>query len=150
MAYIGGKAPEGCVFCVKPAEEDDDRNHILYRGESCFVILNAFPYNSGHLMVIPYRHLSDLCDLSDAERQEMMQLSGRATAGMTRILGAEGYNVGMNLGRIAGAGIADHLHLHVVPRWNGDTNFMPVLADIKVLPEALEDTYRRLKAIFHD
>ncbi|HEY3284912.1 MAG TPA: HIT domain-containing protein, partial [Armatimonadota bacterium] len=150
MAYIGGKAPEGCVFCVKPAEEDDDRNHILYRGESCFVILNAFPYNSGHLMVIPYRHLSDLCDLSDAERQEMMQLAGRATEGLTRILGAEGYNVGMNLGRIAGAGIADHLHLHVVPRWNGDTNFMPVLADIKVLPEALEDTYRRLKAVFSD
>lgn len=148
MAYVGAQPPPGCIFCLKPREDRDEANLILYRGERCFIMLNAFPYNSGHLMIVPYCHESDLSRLEDADRVELLDLAGKTVRALTEELGAEGHNLGINLGRVSGAGIADHLHLHVVPRWNGDTNFMPVLADVKVLPQALEDTYRRLRDRF--
>lgn len=150
MAYIDGSggggspAPPGCIFCVKPGEDRDAENWIVHRGPTCFVILNAFPYNNGHLMVVPYRHLSRLADLSPEENAEMLGLAAVMTEVLAQASGPDGYNVGMNLGRVAGAGIADHLHLHVVPRWNGDTNFMPVLGDVKVMPESLDQVYVKL------
>ncbi|MFH1008045.1 MAG: HIT domain-containing protein, partial [Candidatus Latescibacterota bacterium] len=123
----------------------DEENLILYRGETCFVMLNLFPYNNGHLLIIPYRHTADLNALSDEAKRELMDLAGKWVETLGNRMGAQGCNVGMNLGRTAGAGIADHLHLHLVPRWEGDTNFMPVVGDTKVMSEALEDTYRKLK-----
>jgi ATP adenylyltransferase len=149
MAYIGeSKKPEGCIFCTKPGEDRDAQNYIVHRGETMFVILNAFPYNSGHLMIVPYRHLSDMRGLNSDELLEWMTLSQRALSALEAAFKPAAYNLGINLGLPAGAGIADHVHLHIVPRWNGDTNFMPVLADVKVLPEALEQSYAKLKAAF--
>lgn len=139
----------GCIFCDKPQEpglEADARNLIVSRGPSCFVILNAFPYNNGHLMVVPYRHLSDPAVLSADENAELMATASLMTVALGKIYRPDGYNIGMNVGSAAGAGIAAHLHLHVVPRWSGDTNFMPVVGEVKVLPETLEQTYRSLKA----
>jgi ATP adenylyltransferase len=151
MAYIdgsgGGKsddAPQGCIFCDKPAAGDDAASLIVHRGRTNFVILNAFPYNNGHLMVVPYRHLGRLSDLTAEENAEMMALAALMTEVLRDVSGPDGYNLGMNLGRVAGAGIADHLHLHIVPRWNGDTNFMPVLGDVKVMPETLDQVYAKL------
>ncbi|MBI3909519.1 MAG: HIT domain-containing protein [Armatimonadetes bacterium] len=146
LAYVEIKQPEGCIFCQKPAAGRDTEELVLYRGESCFVLLNLFPYNNGHLMVAPYRHVGDFTELTADEGAELIRLAQR----MVRVLGhayhPDGYNLGMNLGRTAGAGIEDHLHLHVVPRWNGDTNFMPVIAGTKVLPDTLVGTYRTLSA----
>lgn len=149
MAYIGGTSGGGeskgdCIFCVKPGESDDAANLIVHRGRSCFVILNAYPYNNGHLMIVPYRHLSRLSELSDEENTELLALAARMCETLGDTSGPDGYNIGMNLGSVAGAGIADHLHLHLVPRWNGDTNFMPVLADVKVMPESLDQVYAKL------
>jgi len=135
----------GCVFCDKAAENDDDANLIVHRGTHCFVLLNLFPYNNGHLMVAPYQHTADLNALDDAATLELLTLAKRAQAALGRAFHPEGYNLGMNLGRVAGAGIADHLHLHIVPRWNGDTNFMPVLGDVKVLPDSLENSGRKIR-----
>ncbi len=135
----------GCVFCDKAASSDDVANLIVHRGQTAFVLLNLFPYNNGHLMVVPYLHTAHLADLDDAASLELLTLAKQAQAALGRAMHPEGYNLGMNLGTAAGAGIADHLHLHVVPRWNGDTNFMPVLADVKVLPDALENTCRKLR-----
>ncbi|HIE03138.1 MAG TPA: HIT domain-containing protein [Candidatus Latescibacteria bacterium] len=140
----------GCIFCDKPKENEDKRNLILYRGRKCFVMMNKFPYNNGHLMVAPYRHTADLAGLSPEEREELMALAGMSVEILERVLSAQGFNIGMNLGRVAGAGIDQHLHLHVVPRWNGDTNFMPILGDVKVISEALEETYRKLRSGFED
>lgn len=145
MAYVGGEQPSGCIFCVKPAEARDEENYILHRGEHAFVMLNAFPYNSGHLLIAPYRHTADLEGLSNAELLEMMQLAQQSLGALGRAYGPQGHNLGMNLGRVAGAGIAEHLHLHIVPRWNGDTNYMTVTVDTRVLPEALAATYQRLR-----
>ena len=139
---------EECIFCTKPKEERDEENLILHRGEVCFAMMNLFPYNNGHLMVAPYRHTADLGGLSDEEHLEMMALAGQCTEILSEILKAAGFNIGMNLGRVAGAGIDQHLHLHVVPRWNGDTNFMPIVGDTKVISEALVDTYRKLREGF--
>jgi len=135
----------GCVFCDKAASTDDVASLIVHRGKACFVLLNLFPYNNGHLMVVPYLHTAVLTDLEDAALLELLTLAKTAQAALTRAMHPEGYNLGMNLGTAAGAGIADHLHLHVVPRWNGDTNFMPVLADVKVLPDTLENSCRKLR-----
>ena len=146
MAYIEVPAAKGCIFCTKPAAGNDREELILQRGRFCFVIMNLFPYNSGHVMVAPYRHTADLPGLTSEEQAEMMVL----TRYWVRVLGdafhPDGYNIGMNLGRTAGAGVADHLHMHVVPRWEGDTNFMPVLAETKVLPDVLFGSYDKLKA----
>ena len=148
MTYVAGEgAAEGaaCVFCRIAADTADEANLVLLRGERAFILLNLYPYNTGHLMIAPYAHVGELGGLDPAVSADLWDLTQRAVG----VLGAEytphGYNVGMNLGQVAGAGVPDHLHVHVVPRWNGDTNFMPVTAETKVLPEALEETYRRLR-----
>jgi ATP adenylyltransferase len=135
----------GCIFC-DAAAGDDEEKLVVHRGERAFVLLNKFPYSSGHLMVAPFRHVGELADLTDEEALEVHCLARRALDALGAAYGPEGYNLGWNLGRIAGAGVVDHIHLHVVPRWAGDTNFMPVLADVKVLPEHLSETRRRLAA----
>jgi ATP adenylyltransferase len=154
MAYVrgGGDGGGGCIFCDLPAagEDHDEENHLLARGELSFVLLNAFPYNPGHLMVAPYRHVGSYRELTAAELAEMMAFAGTAIGALEEDAGAHGFNLGMNLGQVAGAGIADHLHLHLVPRWGGDTNFMPVVGQTKVLPELLAETYQRLRPRFQD
>jgi ATP adenylyltransferase len=138
----------GCVFCdyVRQAREHDRANLVLLRAEHNFVILNLYPYNSAHLMVVPYAHTADLSSLDAETRDEMMGLVQTMVSAIGAEYRPEGYNIGMNLGRVAGAGMADHLHMHVVPRWAGDTNFMPIVGQTKVMPELLETTYDRLKA----
>jgi len=148
MAYIDGPRPDGCLLCDLPREVDDRRNLILHRGPRTYVVMNRYPYNNGHLMIVPYRHCADLNQLSPEDSLEIMQESQRTTRILHGRFGAEGFNVGINLGKAAGAGVADHVHMHVVPRWKGDTNFMPVLADTKVMPDYLESTYEKLVPFF--
>lgn len=150
MAYIGGTRGDGCLFCDKPHERADRKNLILCRGPLTYVVMNLYPYANGHLMIVPYRHCSDLGQLSSEESLEIMQAAQRCTRILQTALRAEGFNVGFNLGKVAGAGIAEHVHLHVVPRWLGDTNFMPVLADTKVMPEYLEVGYDTLSPLFQE
>ena len=144
--------PEGCIFCLFPAEgaEADRRNLILHRGLHAYIILNAFPYSSGHLMVIPYRHTANMDDFIEEDLLDVMRLTRLGINALNRAFKPEGFNLGVNMGRVAGAGIAEHLHWHIVPRWNGDTNFMPVFADARVIPESLERTYDRLKDNFEE
>jgi ATP adenylyltransferase len=137
---------DGCVFCTAAASDDDEGQLVVHRGERAFVLLNKFPYSSGHLLVAPYRHGLNFGDLDDAEILEIHRLGAQGLEAIAATYGPEGYNLGWNIGRIAGAGIPDHGHLHVVPRWGGDTNFMPVLADVKVIPEHLTATRARLAA----
>jgi len=144
LQYIKAARTEGCIFCTLPREGRDREHGILYQGRRAYVILNAFPYNSGHLMIVPHRHVARPDQLTDEERLEVFHLMTAAMQAATEVYRPEGYNAGMNLGRAAGAGIDDHLHLHVVPRWVGDTNFMPVLGETKVLPEDLTATFDRL------
>jgi ATP adenylyltransferase len=146
--YIREPSPNGCIFCSKPSENKDVENLILHRGKFNFVIMNAFPYNPGHLMVVPYRHLGKIEDISPEERIEHYELVSRAVGILRSCTGAENFNIGMNLGRVAGAGIADHVHTHIVPRWNGDNNFMPVLAETRVISESIAEIYSRLKVLF--
>ena len=136
---------EGCVFCLAAAG-DDEEMLVVHRGAHAFVLLNKYPYASGHLMIAPYRHLAEFGEVSDEEALELHRLAEGGMAALAETFAPQGYNVGWNLGRIAGAGIVDHVHLHVVPRWAGDTNFMPVLADVKVLPEHLSETRAKLAA----
>ena len=136
---------DGCIFC-RAAEGDDEEHLVVHRGERAFVLLNKFPYVSGHLMVAPVRHVGEYAGLEDEEALEIHRLAREGLGALAETYAPQGYNLGWNLGRIAGAGIVDHVHLHVVPRWAGDTNFMPVLADVKVLPEHLAETRRRLAA----
>lgn len=147
MAYVGGgeAARSGCIFCVKAGETRDEENLILVRGETCFALMNLYPYNTGHLMIAPYAHVPSIQQMSADSLTEMMTLAQRLLDALQQALGPQGYNLGINQGEIAGAGIADHAHLHIVPRWNGDTNFMPVIADIKVVPEFLESTYQKIR-----
>jgi ATP adenylyltransferase len=133
----------GCLFC-RAASGPDEELLVVHRGRDAFVLLNRFPYSSGHVMVAPQRHVGDLGDLSDDEVLELHRLASQGLGALSATYGPHGYNLGWNLGRIAGAGVVDHVHLHVVPRWAGDTNFMPVLADVKVIPEHLVETRRRL------
>ena len=146
MNYISAPKHEGCIFCDYPGEKRDEEHHILYRGEACFVILNLYPYNPGHLMVVPYRHTNLYESLTDDEHFDMNRLAAQSIRTLKNVMDPEGFNMGMNLGKIAGAGMEGHLHLHIVPRWSGDNNFMPVIADTRVVPEALSETYRKLKA----
>jgi ATP adenylyltransferase len=139
---------DGCVFCIAAASDDDEGQLVVHRGERAFVLLNKFPYSSGHLLVAPYRHGLNFGDLDDAEILEIHRLGAQGLEALATTYGPEGYNLGWNIGRIAGAGIPDHGHLHVVPRWGGDTNFMPVLADVKVIPEHLTATRARLAAVW--
>jgi ATP adenylyltransferase len=150
MAYIGGTRTDGCLFCDKPLEDTDRTNLILHRGPLVYVVMNLYPYNNGHLMIVPYRHCADLDQLSPEECLEIMHVAQHSTRALHGAFGAEGFNVGFNLGKAAGAGIAEHVHLHVVPRWMGDTNFMPVLADTKVMPDYLEATYEKLYPLFQE
>jgi ATP adenylyltransferase len=152
-AFVEGAADNTsteCFLCTAPAAHDDRANLILARGESVFVLLNLYPYNSGHLMVAPYAHTGDLANLGGSIASEMMHVTQRCVAALQRAYRPDAFNVGLNLGKPAGAGLPDHLHTHVVPRWNGDTNFMPVLGDTKVLPESLDQTYERLDPYFRD
>jgi ATP adenylyltransferase len=134
---------DGCLFCTAPGGRDED-TLVVHRGTSAFVLLNKYPYASGHVMVAPYRHVGDFAELEDEEALEIHRLAGQAMGALAETFRPQGYNAGWNLGRIAGAGIVDHVHQHVVPRWAGDTNFMPVLADVKVLPEHLLETRLKL------
>lgn len=148
MEYIKQDKPQGCIFCTLPAEDRDRDNLVLGRSEHAFAMLNRFPYNSGHLMVIPRRHVADLGALPEAEFEDLQRLLRAAAAVLGEVYRPEGMNVGMNLGRIAGAGIAEHLHWHLVPRWGGDTNFMPVVAETKVMVEHLDQAWERLRPRF--
>ena len=145
MPYILQAGKGGCFLCEKPREEKDESNLILYRGKGNFIILNAFPYNPGHLMIAPYRHLGQLEDLTDVESEEHFAMIKLGVKLLTEVTRPAGFNIGVNLGKVAGAGLDDHIHTHIVPRWQGDTNFMPAVATTKVLPEALAETYKKLK-----
>ncbi len=150
IEYILSKKTPGCIFCDKPRENKDQENLILYRGKHHFIIMNAFPYNNGHMMIVPYRHTSTLADWSSEEQKEFMELADLAVNLLKIAMKPDGFNLGINMGQVAGAGIADHIHLHIVPRWNGDTNFMPVLSDTRVISEHLEVTYEKLKRMLEE
>lgn len=138
----------GCFFCEHLAANDDETHNILQRGPHTFVLLNAFPYNTGHVMIAPQRHVGELTELTTDERAELMEMTVRSVEVITSAMGPDGFNTGMNLGAAAGAGVPGHLHIHVVPRWGGDTNFMPVVGETKVLPEMLADTAAKLRPGF--
>ena len=142
---VGADEEDGCIFCRAATAADEDAL-VVHRGVAALVLLNKFPYTSGHLMVAPLRHVGDLLELTDDEALEMHRLAGQGVAALAETFAPQGYNLGWNLGRIAGAGITDHIHLHVVPRCAGDTNFMPVLSDVRVMPEHLAETRRKLAA----
>jgi len=148
IQYIEQPKPAGCIFCDKPSEDRDRENLILLRADTCFVIMNFYPYNNGHLMVVPFRHTSDISNLTDGERVEMMQLLATCKDVLTQTMSPHAFNIGMNLGEIAGAGVKDHLHFHIVPRWRGDTNFMPILGHTKVVSEGLAQTWEKLNSQF--
>lgn len=146
MEYIEMvEKPKGCIFCVLPAENDDEKNYILIRGKHSFVMLNSFPYNPGHLMVAPYKHTADMYDLDDECLLEINHLVRYAMKLLKKTSDPDGFNLGVNVGQTAGAGVPNHIHWHIVPRWNGDTNFMPVIAENRVIPEGLQSTYKKLK-----
>ena len=145
VEYIQAKKPEGCILCEKPKEECDEANYLLFRGKYNYIIMNSFPYNPGHLMVAPYRHTATPEDLTTEELHEHTELLCRCLKLLREIYNPNWFNTGMNIGKIAGAGIDGHIHTHIVPRWQGDTNFMSILGETRVLPEALESTYQRVK-----
>jgi len=145
ITSITSEKPKECIFCRKPSEGKDEENFIVYRGPNCFIMLNIFPYNTGHLLIAPYSHKPSLMDLTEEELLGLMKCTSLGLRLLTEALKPDGFNVGINIGRFAGAGVEDHIHVHVVPRWAGDTNFMTVVSGTKVLPELLKDTYSRLK-----
>jgi ATP adenylyltransferase len=149
MAYVAQEKDHGydgvaCVFCELPTQADDASTYILYRGRRAFVIMNLYPYNNGHLMMVPYAHVDSLAALDEKTVTELMALARRSQAVLEERMRPQGYNLGVNQGRAAGAGIADHVHMHLVPRWVGDTNFMPVLGDVRVMPQHLDETFALL------
>lgn len=143
IATLGRRS--GCIFCQARRSRDDRQAHVLYRGRRVFCLLNRYPYNPGHLMIAMNRHVGDLAKLSPQEASELMQAAARMTTVLRRVFRSQGFNIGLNLGRAAGAGIPGHLHLHVVPRWNGDTNFMPIVGEMKVISTSLDAIYEQLK-----
>lgn len=146
MSYINESgAGKGCFFCDYASDDNDDENLVIARGRHAFVVMNRYPYSTGHLMVVPYKHTAELSDLLPEEASEMLALAAESLRVLRSVMRAEGFNMGVNIGRAAGAGVDTHIHLHIVPRWNGDTNFMTVTAETKVLPEALSKTYSRLR-----
>ncbi|MEM0016931.1 MAG: HIT domain-containing protein [Candidatus Korarchaeum sp.] len=152
MPYIKLLASEGekeCIFCTLPREGRDRDNLILHRSNLSFIILNKYPYNPGHLMVAPYRHVANLDELEDEELMDVMELLRLSVRILRRAMGPDGFNIGMNIGRAAGAGFEGHIHIHVVPRWVGDANFMPILGNTKVISEALSNTYDELKKVLN-
>jgi ATP adenylyltransferase len=148
VQYIRVVNATGCIFCAKPKEKKDAENYILYRGNKNFVIMNAFPYNPGHLMVVPYRHIGKLEEMTAEERNDHYEIVSRAVGVLRQETQTDNYNVGMNLGRVSGAGIADHIHTHIVPRWNGDSNFMSVIGETRIISESMADIYNKLKGKF--
>jgi ATP adenylyltransferase len=147
MKYVQAeRKDQGCIFCLAAQAGDDEPRHVLHRGEHCLVMLNAFPYNSGHLMVSPHRHLASIEDLDPGELLELMTLAQRALRALRDAYHPHGFNLGVNEGEVAGAGFAGHVHLHVVPRWAADSNFMAVTGDTRVLPQSLQDTYATLRS----
>lgn len=150
MEYIESNKEKECVFCSAQAMKDGENNLIALRGERAFVILNRYPYTSGHLMVVPFDHKSNLEELEAPTRAEMMELTSRCMTVLRNIYRPEAFNMGANIGEQAGAGIKSHVHIHIVPRWSGDTNFMTVVGEVRVLPEALEQTYERVKNGFSE
>lgn len=149
MTYIeNAKKESGCVFCNAQAKEDNAENLIAFRGKNAYVILNRYPYTSGHLMVIPFVHQANLESLDSETRTEMMELTSQCTTALKNIYKTESFNVGINIGEAAGAGVLGHVHIHIVPRWAGDTNFMTSVGETRVLPESLEDTYKKIQAAF--
>jgi len=147
-AYITNTQTSECVFCVQANSEDDEKRLIVHRGQHCFVMLNAFPYTSGHVMIAPYEHVDQLQKLAAPAAREMMALAQNLEGILRDVYHPDGLNLGMNLGKAAGAGIAGHIHMHVLPRWIGDTSFVSVIGETRVLPEALETTYQRIKERF--
>ena len=153
LAYVKDASKDveqGCIFCAKPGEGDDRGNLIVHRGERCFVILNLYPYTNGHLMIAPFEHVGAIQELPAETTVEMMALAQRAIEVLEAKYEPHGFNVGFNQGRVAGAGVEHHIHMHVVPRWGGDTNFMPVLGDTRVMPQTVEQSYQTLKGTFDD
>ncbi len=146
MRYILSEKREGCFFCAIAKEDKDRDNYILYRGRTGFIVLNLYPYNNGHLMIVPYKHVASTEDLDQGTLTELMLLLNRSLRLLHRVMNPQGFNIGINLGKVAGAGVEGHVHIHVVPRWEGDTNFMPVLGETKVIPELLDETYEKLMA----
>jgi ATP adenylyltransferase len=146
-AYISPKTPrpQQCIFCAQPAAQRDDDYYIPYRGERCFMMLNLYPYNNGHLMVAPYQHVGSIEQLDAETLAELMSQAQLALRALRLAFKPDGFNMGINEGKVAGAGFADHTHFHIVPRWNGDTNFMPVIADINVIPQYIARTYGQIK-----
>lgn len=148
IQYILGPKPDTCVFCLPEHTGEDEERRILFRARHCFVVMNIYPYSSGHLMVTPYRHVQDITELSAEESHEIMDYVQKSAFVLREAFKPQGINVGINLGEAAGAGIREHLHVHLVPRWNGDHSFMPVMSGTGVLPECLSSTYERLKPFF--
>ena len=148
ISYILGPKPDECVFCLPEGTEEDEERLVLHRGKTCFVIMNKYPYNNGHIMVCPYRHAMRLSALGTEETHEMMDYIQFCSEVLTKHFHCQGVNVGLNLGEAAGAGIREHLHFHLVPRWNGDSSFMAVMDDVRTVPEALCSTYANLKPYF--
>lgn len=141
----GSTKEEGCLFCRAVKESNDKQNYLLHRGKNCYIIMNLYPYNSGHLMIVPYAHASSLNELNEETRLECMNMINLGCEILRKELFPHGFNIGANIGRVSGAGIEDHVHFHTVPRWNGDTNFMPVLNDVKIISEEMSKTYEKLK-----
>lgn len=150
MTYLtqGAAGDGGCVFCAKVASTDDAANHVLYRGAHCFVTLNLYPYNNGHLMVVPNRHIPALEELDEAELAQLMVVTQMSLHVLKAAFNPQGFNIGINQGQVAGAGIAAHLHQHIVPRWSGDTNFTSVIGETRVIPEWIDQTYERLLQVW--
>ena len=147
MEYIRIAKQKGCFFCDTSNQDQDVKNYILYRSGKNFIIMNSYPYNPGHLMIAPYRHTGNLGELTDPELHDHFELVSFCIKVLKQAFNPDGFNTGMNLGRIAGAGVVDHVHTHIVPRWEGDTNFMPVIGETKVINQALAETYQKLKDI---
>lgn len=139
---------KGCIFCIKQKEKQDKKNYVVYRGKMCFIILNIYPYNPSHLMIAPYRHIGNFEDLQDNEMLEIMQLTKSSIKILKKEISPDGFNLGYNLGKVAGAGISEHIHLHIVPRFLGDTNFLPIIGETKIISISLDETYKRLRKYF--
>jgi len=148
LEYIQGPEDDGCIFCIKEDPTQDRARLVVRRGEHSYVIMNRYPYSNGHLMISPYHHISDFAELKDQEILEIHHLMVLSQRALHEVCAAQGFNVGWNFGRAAGAGIADHIHMHIVPRWTGDCNFMPILADTRVIPQHIEKTYALLAEAF--
>ncbi|GAB6161431.1 HIT domain-containing protein [Desulfothermus naphthae] len=150
IEYILGPKPDECVFCIKDILDEDEERLILWRGKFCFVIMNKFPYSSGHIMVTPYRHVYSLDELNPEELNEMMLVMSKCVTILKKVFNPHGINIGLNIGEAAGAGIEEHLHFHLVPRWKGDHSFMALFSETNVIPEHLNKTYKKLKPHFDE